>query len=98
MVVANASVDLEVVKGRHLLGEVVEAAGVQLRGKGRVRQGVCPFHDEAEGSFTVYGDTERFHCFGCGANGDVLDFVQRTEGLSLPEAVRRLGGEDKAGG
>ena len=48
MVVANASVDLEAVKGRHLLGEVVEATGVQLRGKGRVRQGVCPFHDEAE--------------------------------------------------
>ena len=93
MVVANATVDLEAVKGRHLLGDVVEAAGVQLRGRGRVRQGVCPFHDEAEGSFTVYGDTERFHCFGCGATGDVLDFVQRTEGLSLPEAVRRLGGE-----
>ena len=75
MVVANATVDLEAVKGRHLLGDVMEAAGVQLRGRGRVRQGVCPFHDEAEGSFTVYGDTERFHCFGCGATGDVLDFV-----------------------
>ena len=96
MVVANATVDLEAVKGRHLLGDVVEAAGVQLRGRGRVRQGVCPFHDEAEGSFTVYGDTERFHCFGCGATGDVLDFVQRTEGLSLPEAIRRLGGTGPA--
>ena len=92
MAVANAPVDLEKVKGRHFLGDVVEAAGIQLRGRGRVRQGVCPFHDEAEGSFTVYGDTERFHCFGCGATGDVLDFVQRTEGLSLPEAIRRLGG------
>ena len=39
----------------------------------------------------MYADTERFYCFGCGAGGDVLDFVQRTEGLTLPEAIRRLG-------
>ena len=45
-----------------------------------------------EGSFTVYGDTSRFHCFGCGATGDVLDFIQRTDGLSLPEAIRKLDG------
>ena len=96
MAVANAQVDLDVLKSRYLLADLVEAAGIQLRGRGRVRQGVCPFHDEAEGSFTVYGDTERFHCFGCGATGDVLDFVQRTEGLSLPEAIRRLGGTGPA--
>ena len=96
MAVANAQVDLDALKSRYLLAEVVEAAGIQLRGRGRVRQGVCPFHDEAEGSFTVYGDTERFHCFGCGATGDVLDFIQRTEGLSLPEAIRRLGGTGPA--
>ena len=96
MVLANAQVDLAEVKGRHTLGDVVQAAGVPLRGRGRVRQGVRPFHDEAEGSFTVYGDTERFHCFGCGVAGDVLDFVQRTEGLSLPEAVQRLSSGDKA--
>ena len=69
---------------------MVEGAGVELRGRGRVRQGVCPFHEEREGSFTVYGDTERWYCFGCGQGGDVLDFLQRIEGLSLPEAIRRL--------
>ena len=90
MVVANATVDIAELKARHPLGDAVEAAGVVLRGKGRVRQGVCPFHQEAEGSFTVYADTEKFYCFGCGAGGDVLDFVQRTEGLTLPEAIRRL--------
>ena len=57
-----------------------------------MRQGLCPFHDETAGSFTVYGDTARFHCFGCGASGDVLDFVQRLEGLTLPQAIRRLDG------
>ncbi len=87
---ATTSVDLAALKERHPLGDVVEAAGVRLRGRGRVRQGVCPFHEEAEGSFTVYADTERFYCFGCGEGGDVLDFVQRVEDLSLPEAIRRL--------
>ena len=92
MVVANASVDIPALKARHPLGDTVEASGVRLRGRGRVRQGVCPFHDEAEGSFTVYADTERFYCFGCGLGGDVLDFVQRVENLSLSDAIRRLDG------
>ena len=90
MVAANRTVDIAELKTRNPLGEAVEAAGVVLHGKGRVRQGVCPFHDEAEGSFTVYSDSERFWCFGCGAGGDVLDFVGRMEGLTLPETIRRL--------
>ena len=88
----TASVDIAALKNRHPLGDTVEAAGVRLRGRGRVRQGVCPFHDEAEGSFTVYADSERFYCFGCGLGGDVLDFIQKAEGLSLPEAIARLDG------
>ena len=88
----TANVDIAALKARHPLGDTVEASGVRLRGRGRVRQGVCPFHDEAEGSFTVYGDSERFYCFGCGEGGDVLDFVRRVENLSLPEAIARLDG------
>ena len=90
MVAAHAPVDIAALKERHPLGDVVEAAGVRLHGRGRVRQGVCPFHEEAEGSFTVYADTERFYCFGCGEGGDVLDFLRRAENLSLPEAIRKL--------
>ena len=90
MAAAISPVDLAALKSRHPLGDTVEAAGVELRGRGRVRQGVCPFHREGEGSFTVYADTERYWCFGCGEGGDVLDFVQRTEGVGLPEAIRRL--------
>ena len=45
----TVNVDIPALKGRHPLGDAVEAAGVRLRGRGRVRQGVCPFHDEAEG-------------------------------------------------
>ncbi len=92
MVIANASVDIPALKARHPLGDTVEASGVRLRGRGRVRQGVCPFHDEVEGSFTVYEDSQRFYCFGCGEGGDVLDFIRRTENLSLTEAIRRLDG------
>ena len=88
----TANVDIPALKARHPLGDTVEAAGVRLRGRGRVRQGVCPFHDEVEGSFTVYADSERFYCFGCGLGGDVLDFIQQAEGLSLTEAIARLDG------
>ena len=91
MVVANATVDILELKARNPLGDAVEATGIVLRGTSRVRQGVCPFHKEGEGSFTVYADSERFYCFGCGAKGDVLEFVQRMDGLTLPEAIRRLG-------
>ena len=90
MVAAN--VDIPALKARCPLGDTVEASGVRLRGRGRVRQGFCPFHDEAEGSFTVYADSERWYCFGCGLGGDVLDFIQRVEDLSLPEAIARLDG------
>ena len=88
----TANVDIPALKARHPLGDVVEAAGVRLRGRGRVRQGVCPFHEEVEGSFTVYADSERWYCFGCGLGGDVLDFIQHSENLSLPDAIRRLDG------
>ena len=90
MTTAHVNVDIAALKRRHPLGPVVEAAGVQLRGRGRVRQGLCPFHEETEGSFTVYADTQRWYCFGCGLGGDVLDFIQRTDGVDLPEAIRRL--------
>ena len=90
MVAAN--VDIPALKARHALGDTVEAAGVKLQGRGRVRQGFCPFHDEAEPSFTVYSDSQRFWCFGCGLGGDVLDFLQRAENMSLPEAIRLLDG------
>ena len=88
----TANVDIPALKARHPLGDTVEAAGVRLRGRGRVRQGVCPFHDEAEGSFTVYADSERWYCFGCGLGGDVLDFIRRSDDLSLTEAIARLDG------
>ena len=92
MIATMNSVDIPALKRRYPLGDVVEASGVKLAGRGRVRQGVCPFHDETAGSFTVYANSQRWFCFGCGLGGDVLDFIQRLDGVGLPEAIRRLQG------
>jgi hypothetical protein len=69
---------------------IVEAAGVTLHKAGTRFSGCCPFHAEKTPSFIVYPDG-RFHCFGCGAHGDSIDFVQRLHGLSFPDALRYLG-------
>ncbi|MCU1327484.1 MAG: dnaG [Bryobacterales bacterium] len=63
-----------------------------LRSVSRVRRvAPCPFHHEKTASFSVSTDRQRFHCFGCEADGDVFDFVQRIEGLSgFTDAVRRV--------
>ncbi len=92
MIHTTKSVDIPALKRRYPLGDVVEASGVKLVGRGRVRQGVCPYHEETAGSFTVYADSQRWYCFGCGLGGDVLDFIQRLDGVGLPEAIRRLQG------
>ena len=53
--------------------------------------GLCPFHAEKTPSFNVNVAKQIFHCFGCDAGGDVFSFLMRMEGLTFPEAARRLG-------
>jgi len=53
----------------------------------------CPFHDDRTPSFVVFKKENTFHCFGCGAHGDVIDFVMRREGVPFREAVKRLIGK-----
>lgn len=58
--------------------------------------GCCPFHTEQTPSFSVDDETGNYHCFGCGARGDALDFVWRTEPLlfrAILEWLGRLDGE-----
>src|ERR671927_439209 len=50
--------------------------------------GLCPFHKEKTGSFSVHAARQFYHCFGCHASGDVFSFVQKLENISFPEAVR----------
>jgi DNA primase len=66
---------------------------VKLQRKGREYSGLCPFHNEKTPSFTVNEEKGFFHCFGCGAHGDVIGFVMRAEHLSFLEAIERLAGE-----
>src|ERR1017187_1699649 len=53
-------------------------------------QGLCPFHQEKTPSFSVHATRQFFHCFGCGASGDVFSFVQKIENVTFPESVRLI--------
>ncbi len=65
---------------------------VSLKKSGKNHVGLCPFHAEKTPSFSVNPDKQIFHCFGCGAGGDVFKFLELQEGLNFPEAVRSLAG------
>ena len=85
-------VDIAAVRAAHPLTDVVAGAGVELRRTGHGFMGCCPFHDDSTASLSVDGVPDRFHCFGCGVSGDVIDFVQRLYRLPFPEAVAHLEG------
>ena len=63
---------------------------VSLKGAGSAFKGLCPFHSEKTPSFSVHREKQIFHCFGCGAGGDVFSFVMLAEKVSFPEAVRTV--------
>ncbi len=63
---------------------------VMLKKKGRLYWGLCPFHAEKTPSFKVDPATQLWHCFGCGAGGDVFGYAMQREHLEFPEAVRML--------
>ena len=79
---------LEEVKSYYTMAEIVERYGFQLNHAGAIH---CPFHQGDKGaSMKIY---ERdYHCFGCGAHGDQIDFVAHMDGLSFREAFISLGG------
>ncbi len=64
---------------------------VQLTKRGRNFFGLCPFHGEQTPSFSVTQEKQIFHCFGCGAGGNVITFLMDIENLSFHEAVSKLG-------
>lgn len=68
----------------------VVSAEVPLRRQGNEFRGLCCFHKEKTPSFYVSPDKGFYHCFGCGAHGDAIDFVRRTKSLDFAEAVRTL--------
>lgn len=71
---------------------VIENYGIKLEKAGSEYKAICPFHSETSPSFSVTPNKNRYHCFGCGANGDPIQFVQEYAGVSFREAVNQLNG------
>ncbi|MGB3413534.1 MAG: DNA primase [Microbacteriaceae bacterium] len=82
--------DIDEVRARVNIADVLSEF-VQLRNAGPgSMKGLCPFHDEKSPSFHVRTQNGRYHCFGCGEDGDVFTFLQKMNQISFSEAVERL--------
>ena len=77
------------IKARLPLSSVVKEV-VSLRGRDPNFVGLCPFHEEKTPSFHVRNQAGRFKCFGCGASGDVFEFLMRLRGITFKEAMLQL--------
>jgi hypothetical protein len=79
--------ELDQLRGVEVLRATI-GSDVKLKRVGQEWRGLCPFHSEKEASFSVYlnGSAARFKCFGCGAAGDVFDYVERRDGVDFPRA------------
>lgn len=80
---------LDEIRARVSVVDVV-GAKVKLTKKGREYQGLCPFHNEKTPSFTVNESKGFYHCFGCGAHGDIVRFEMEANGLPFMDAVQKL--------
>jgi DNA primase len=75
---------------RHADIVVIVQDYVSLKKTGATYKGLCPFHGEKTPSFHVNRDKGFFHCFGCGAGGDVFKFLELRESIAFPDAVKML--------
>lgn len=87
----TALLDLAAIRASHPLPAIV-GASIKLHRAGKEWKACCPFHTDRSPSFTIFDGGERFHCFGCGVGGDVLDYLQRAHDVGLREAVAMLEG------
>ncbi|MCU1791222.1 toprim domain-containing protein [Pectobacterium polaris] len=85
--------ELQHLKAAVSLVEVVRAQGRKVVKRGKDFVVLCPFHQENTPSMVISPEKNLYHCFGCDAGGSVLDWVMKTEGLSLHRAVDKLRGE-----
>lgn len=85
---------LNELKSRVPIVALVVSSGVPLKRVGGVWQACCPFHSESTPSFKVFERGEQhFHCFGCGAHGDVISFVMKVQGVDFLETIEQLAKE-----
>ena len=82
--------DFNQIKASTDLVRVVESYGVKLKKTGRNHIGSCPFHDDKNPSLVVTADKGLWHCPGCGAAGNVIQFVARKEGITDRQAAMKL--------
>jgi DNA primase len=83
---------LDRLRSHFLLSELI-GRRMPLKKHGREYMGLCPFHGEKTPSFTVNNEKGFFHCFGCAAHGDAIEFVKRYDRLEWREAVEKLARE-----
>jgi len=86
---ATGDASLEAFKARLPLVDIV-ARHVRLTRRGREHLGLCPFHNEKTPSFSVVEEKGFYHCFGCGAHGNAIDFIMAIENLEFADALERL--------
>jgi DNA primase len=83
-------VDLARVKAEAIFEQILGHYGVKIRGRGKQRMALCPFHADTKPSCSIHLGRNVFNCFGCGAKGSVLDFVARIENVSITAAAARV--------
>jgi DNA primase len=83
---------MEIIDQIRQVANIVDIASryTTLKKRGKKYVGLCPFHSEKDPSFTVDDEKQLFHCFGCGAGGDIFTLIMEKENLSFPEALRSL--------
>lgn len=80
----------EIIKSRVSCREMAERVGVHVDRAGMAK---CPFHPDGDASLKIYRDERRgWHCYGCGAGGDVIDFARMYFGVSFKQAMREIDG------
>lgn len=82
--------ELERLKREMSLVRLIQSQGHRLEKRGKDFVMRCVFHDESTASLSISPEKNLYHCFGCGAAGSVLDWVMKTQGVSLPHAVQLL--------